>query len=814
MAIRHQHILAPLAVAAIMLGAVALLHQSERIRLLQRERLGIIQQLNTVAARLESELKTRSDITDALLTSVVINPELSSREFRLMAKELFTGHSGIRSIQLARNAVVSHVYPVRGNEGVLGVNLRTLAGQAEAVRRAIETRKTVIAGPVDLLQGGRGFICRTPVYLFGHSASRRFWGLATVIIDADFLYRSTGLLDASAKLDVAIRGRDGQGDQGDVFFGDPAVFAQAPATFDVSLPNGSWRIAAIPKGGWVSNDVSLALISVGGVLFAVMAGALVSSILRKPIRLQNALEQYRRVEQSLRLSEEKYRAVVDNASDGIAVAQDGVFRFVNDRMMKLFGYAREELLTVPFEKFLHPDDRGLVTERHIKRLRGEPLPKIYEFRAIRRDGAVLWLEISAVLISWSGRPASLTFLKDVTERKQAQQALENAMDELELKVRERTAELSAANERLRDGELRYRTISQEFHALLDGIADALLHIGPEMRVLWTNRAAGAALNRGMEDMIGRPCYELWHDRAKPCDDCPVQASFASGKSHRSQIRTPDDRTWEVKTYPIVNDAGAVASVIEVAADVTERIKLQTETSRNRQLMSLGELAAGVAHELNNPLAGTALCIREVLQPDIDDASRQTLIRVIDSEFKRMKTIIDRLLTFSRVAVTGKTPVDLHGMIEGLLILCRYQFAQKQITIRTELADGPTIVRAEESKLEQVFINIMLNALHAMEPGGTLTIAISRGEEVCAVSFGDSGCGIPPDVLPRIFEPFFTTRTKAGGTGLGLSLSKDIVEQHGGSMEVTSTPGAGSLFTVRLPLAGAADETSSRAEQKG
>ena len=801
---RHQHIIAPLAVAGIILCGVLLLYQSERVRLFQRERLHVIQQLNTVSARLETELRTRADITDALLTRVVVDPDLDQREFRLMARELLANHQGVKSIQLARNAVVSHIYPLPGNEAAVGLDLRKLPGQADAVRRSISERRTVIAGPLDLVQGGRGFICRTPIFLFREGGTPRFWGFATVVLDEEALFRAAGLFDAAAELDMALRGRDGLGEQGDVFFGAPAIFSQHPAVFDVSLPNGSWRIAAVPKGGWGSGDTSLLLLLVGGVLLAVTAAALVSSILRKPLRLQRALNRYQEIEQSLRLSEEKYRAVVDNANDGIAVAQDGRFRFVNERLTKLFGYTREELLIRPFVNFIHPDDRALVMDRHVQRLRGEHLPPVYDLRALTSDGAVLWLELSAVLIVWDGRPAALLFLNDITERKQAQQALERAMDELESKVRERTAELSAANVQLRESEHKYRSVSLEFHALLDGIADALVHIGPDLRIRWANRAAAAAFQCDADAAIGRSCHELWQGRDRPCDECPVLASFASGRSHRSQVRTPDDRTWEVKTYPLRNENGSIASVIEIAADISERIKLQTETSRNRQLVSLGELAAGVAHELNNPLAGTALCLRELLQPDIDDSARSSLAKVIDAEFKRMKTIVDRLLTFSRVAVTERSAVDLRNTIEGLLILCRYQFAQKQITIRTSFPEEPISVMAEESKLEQVFINIMLNALHAMETGGVLAIEATRGAECCAVSFSDTGCGISSEVLPRIFEPFYTTRSRSGGTGLGLSLSKDIVEQHGGAIEVSSTPGAGAVFTIRLPLSGASD----------
>jgi len=535
------------------------------------------------------------------------------------------------------------------------------------------------------------------------------------------------------------------------------------------------------------------------VVLALFAGSIAFFIVRKSQRLRSLLKEYREIEQSLRHSEEKYRTVVDNAGEGIAVAQEGRFLFVNPRLIVILGRPKEELLSRPFEAFLHPADRDLVMSRHRMRLRGEALPPVYSFRAIDGKGAVIWLELSAVSMAWEARPAALLFLSDVTERKRAEEELQKALDELEQKVGERTAALKATNEQLRASERKFRTISQEFHTLLDGIADALVHIAPDMTVLWANRAAATALGRESAAMIGSRCYELWHGRTGPCNECPVKDSFQSGRSARFQKKTADGRCWGVKAFPIRGEDGAVVSVIQIAADISERIKLQEAAARTRQLVSLGELAAGVAHEINNPLAGTSLCFRELMQPDIDAASRETLAQVIDAELVKMKNIVDRLLTFSRMTVTRKSPVNLNRLVESILILCRRQFSAKNIAITTNLSNGLIDVTAEESKLEQVFINIMLNALHAMGESGRLTITTKQLITCCSVRFEDTGPGIPPDVLGRIFDPFFTTRGDQGGTGLGLSISREIVEQHGGVIDVESRPGEGAAFTIRLPL---------------
>jgi len=799
---RSAHLIAALLVAAVVLFLVSVLYRSEQERLVQNERLEIFHQLNTVSLQLETAVRTRSDISYALAAQVAVNPDIGEREFLPLARELMSHHTGIRSIQLARNSVVSHLYPFSGNEAALGLRQPFLPGQAETVRRAIETRKTVIAGPVELVQGGTAFISRTPIFISsksGRAGQDRFWGLATVIIDKDVLIDKGRITSLTAELQTAIRGKDGLGAQGAVFYGEPEVFLRNPAITDVNLTSGTWQIAALPKKGWHKFRARLLWLWVAGGALAAAAGSLTFYVVRKSERLRTVLEQYRDIEQSLRLSEEKYRAVVDHANEGIAVAQDGQLRFVNPKLIALLGYSRQELLSQSIEAFLHPADRDLVMSRHRMRLRGDPLPPVYSFRVLDKKGAISWFELNAVVMTWDGRPAALLFLSDVTARKRTEWELQKAMDELEQKVGERTAALKATNDQLRASERKFRTVSQEFHTLLDGIADALMHIAPDMTVLWANRAAAAAVGRDITEMIGSYCYTLWHGRTSPCKECPVADSFQSGKSTHAQKTTADGRCWGVKAFPIRDDEGKVASVIQIAADISERIKLQETTARTRQLVSLGELAAGVAHEINNPLAGTALCFKELMQPDVDAATRETLARVIDAELVKMKNIVDRLLTFSRMSVTRKSPVNLNRLVESILILCRGQFSAKNVAITTDLAAAAPELLAEESKLEQVFINIMLNALHAMGEGGHLAIITRRLNSYCSIRFEDTGPGVPPEILGRIFEPFFTTRGDKGGTGLGLSISREIVEQHGGVIEVESRPGERTAFTVKLPL---------------
>jgi signal transduction histidine kinase len=238
----------------------------------------------------------------------------------------------------------------------------------------------------------------------------------------------------------------------------------------------------------------------------------------------------------------------------------------------------------------------------------------------------------------------------------------------------------------------------------------------------------------------------------------------------------------------------------------EHKKTAEVLSQTEKMVSIGRLASGVAHEINNPLGGVILCFRNLIEADADasragKAKREKLIEAINDGLQKMKNIVGQLLDFSRMTVTEKAPVDLNELLNRMLVLTRYHAAKKRIEVVSELSADLPKVMLDKNKMTQVFMNIILNALHAMDGGGTLTIRTKFDGGSCVVSFEDTGCGIPPGILPNIFDPFFTTKGIGEGTGLGLSVSKGIVEQHGGTLEAESAVGAGSTFRIRLPREG-------------
>jgi two-component system NtrC family sensor kinase len=251
----------------------------------------------------------------------------------------------------------------------------------------------------------------------------------------------------------------------------------------------------------------------------------------------------------------------------------------------------------------------------------------------------------------------------------------------------------------------------------------------------------------------------------------------------------------------------VSHVITIGEDLTEWNQAQQRLAQAEKLAALGQLAAGVMHEINNPLA-TILACAEALShrtSDLSPTERQSAdeyLRIIDAEVQRCRRIVDGLLDFSRAKPGTKRPVDVNAVVEQTLFLLKYHARFKRLTVVRELTPELPRVNADPERLIQSFMALMLNAMDAMNSRGTLTVKSGmnpgRGDEVM-IEFIDQGTGIPPQDLPKIFEPFYTTKPQGRGTGLGLSICYGIIADLRGRIEVESQVGVGTDFKVYLPV---------------
>ncbi|MDB9313200.1 ATP-binding protein [Spirulina sp. CS-785/01] len=284
------------------LSGVIVFDRSERDRAIARTRTQVISQVSTIRAQLEGYLNARLLLTRGLVALLSINPDTSDQEFDQIAQLLLAQETGIYGISAVEGTILRNTYPNPGREAIIGADLRHIPGQYRVIQRMQNTRKTQIAGPVELVEGGSAFINFTPVFTTPANSppgSGRLWGAVTLLIDDQRLFEQVGLLNPKNDLRYGLRGRDGLGAAGEIFFGDPEVFEQDPVLLDISLPNGYWQIAAIPKKGWQQLPPRAIWWRSGGGLLAFLAGAVVFVLVREPLYLREAIQQANQANQRL-----------------------------------------------------------------------------------------------------------------------------------------------------------------------------------------------------------------------------------------------------------------------------------------------------------------------------------------------------------------------------------------------------------------------------------------------------------------------------------------------------------------------------------
>jgi two-component system NtrC family sensor kinase len=256
----------------------------------------------------------------------------------------------------------------------------------------------------------------------------------------------------------------------------------------------------------------------------------------------------------------------------------------------------------------------------------------------------------------------------------------------------------------------------------------------------------------------------------------------------------------VATTPLRDSDAAIAGTVVIVEDISSRVQLEEQLQLSEKMASIGLLAAGVAHEVNTPLTGISSFVQMLMQGAEPDDPRTKVLEKIERQTFRAAKIVNGLLNLARPAHVDNGPVDVNAVVNDVLSLLEHQLRTSRIQVRKELSSSPPIVQGIEYKLQQVFLNLFLNARDAMPKGGWLTIVTRSDGDAAAIEVADTGSGIPAEQLSRIYDPFYTTKDIGKGTGLGLSITYGIVQEHDGTLGCESAIGQGTRFTVRLPLA--------------
>ncbi len=413
-------------------------HQA-RIFAEQSARAHVLDKVSVIRAKLEGAINANIQLVRGLVTVIESEPDLDQARFESLAESLIRGDNQLRNIALAPDLVVDMVYPLAGNRAAIGLDYRKPGPQRDAALRARDTERLVLAGPVDLVQGGTGFVGRFPIFVPDVAGAKRFWGIAAAVIDADKLYWQSGLW--SSDLDVALMGRDGSGARGDVFFGDPAIVSQQPVFVDVTLPSGSWRLAATPRGGW-QHDMA----NIWALRFVIaIAGAIIILPIWFAGRLmgerQAHLQKLARREEEMRLLSQRLELALTTSEIGIWELDLLSGELIWDaRMHELYDVEPGATHYVDtWRARLHPDDLAKA-EEELRKCIEESGRYETEFRIITRSGEVRWIRAIATIqadadglrrlvgVNWNvSRDHALT--EDITRAKELAEARSRALEQ-------------------------------------------------------------------------------------------------------------------------------------------------------------------------------------------------------------------------------------------------------------------------------------------------------------------------------------------------------------------------------------------------
>ncbi len=511
-------------------------------------------------------------------------------------------------------------------------------------------------------------------------------------------------------------------------------------------------------------------------------GQVTGDLISRAIRY--AIERMR-TQEELRQQRDFLDAVVETASEGIAVSNEtGDFIIYNSRVQEITGYSQQEAQQPDFLSRLYPDSSQAAQVRTaIQRVfEGQELYN-QEWEITCKDGETRNVLMSARMLSYNGQRWLLSTVRDISDRRRAEQ-----------KIREQAA-------------------------LIDIATDAILVQDLSSRLLFWSQGAERLYGWMSEQAVGQMSDRLFQHHLRP-DDIDVQSIVLSQGQWQGELHHKTYGGQEIvveSRWTLMPDQeGKPRSILIVNTDITQRKQLEAQFLRAQRMESLGILASGIAHDLNNVMT-PILAASQLLQMKLTDEKSQQLLRMQEDNIKRGAGLIRQVLSFARGVDGTFTPLEVRHVISEIRQIIVQTFP-KSIYVQLSLAENLWMVTADPTQLHQVLINLCVNARDAMPQGGTLIIGAENAvvdESYTSINLdakpgnyvmlrvADTGMGISPAILDRIFEPFFTTKEVGKGTGLGLSTAVGIIRSHHGFIHVYSELEQGTEFRVYLPATAAA-----------
>ncbi|MCI0539761.1 MAG: PAS domain S-box protein [Verrucomicrobiales bacterium] len=535
--------------------------------------------------------------------------------------------------------------------------------------------------------------------------------------------------------------------------------------------------------GSQSEEVAVAAIKKGADDYILKA-----SLKRLPSAVLGALKKNKaereraRAESALRWSEEHFRSLIENSSDIITIIdRHGLVSYESPSLERVLGYMPEELLGKSAFDLVHPDDIAMVTRAFNRRTASTGNSKPLEYRVRHKDGSWRVLEtVSKDMLDHSGVAGIVVNSRDITERKKAEEQI------------------------------------REQAALLDKAQDAILVHDLEQRIRLWNKSAERLYGWTAEEVLGRKVDELLDEKDSTAFTQARSIAIEKGEwSGELDQMTKNGRpiTVESRWSVVSNRKNEAGAMLVINTDITEKKALEAQLLRAQRMESIGTLAGGIAHDLNNVLTPVLLAIK-LLRDETSNKTAHELLNTLESSALRGASIVQQVLSFARGVQGERSVFQIKHPLSEIVGIVKDTFP-RSIQIGTRILKDLWPVFGDPTQLHQVFMNLCVNARDAMPQGGKLQIEAAnvmidenyarmqpeaKAGPYVVITIADSGVGMPPAIVSKIFEPFFTTKEVGKGTGLGLSTVLGIVRSHGGFVNVYSEVGKGTRFKVHLPAA--------------
>jgi two-component system, NtrC family, sensor kinase len=483
------------------------------------------------------------------------------------------------------------------------------------------------------------------------------------------------------------------------------------------------------------------------------------------------------------------KTISEDSSLAIYVSQEGRLRYFNRAFIELFGYGKDELSRMDYLDLIYPDFRDLVVKQTEMALAGATtnLPDEFEIRALSKNGEPKRVQIRSRIIEYFGKPAILGIAANVTERKPAE-------------------------ELLKESEGRYRLLAENLSDVVwivnKDTPNRVEYISPSVIQL-LGYTVEEAMSKKIEEVFVTSSFETLMEtlaRLLPAENFeqnkPVTLELEMIRKDGKIVSV------EVKYSVIKADGSHSSSILAVARDITDKKVLEAERSdierkalAASRLEAIGEMAAGIAHEINNPLASVIGFSDLMLHRDLPETVRKDL-EIINEGARRVELIVKRLSLFARQTRPLRKRIDINEIVENAISLKEYHLRTAGIEVETDLDPGLPVTLADGGQLGEVFLNIISNAeteMNLTHGRGKLQVRTGQREGNIQISFKDDGPGISAESMKKLFRPFFTTRPVGMGTGLGLSVCYGIISEHGGRIWAESEFGKGATFFIELPI---------------